>query len=174
LEVFHGPSIDSQPADAEHCLGESAAFSVGATGVEPLQYRWTLNGVDIPGAVEAELVFTTSQETLGTYRCFIRDDCGTEVASHTAELTTGSALFESQPQGATVCVGDSVFLFAGVTGLPSFQWFKDGQAIPGAILPFYSISQAAEQDSGTYHVTAANACGTTASEEAEVVVVDCG
>lgn len=44
------PSIVTQPANATVPLGQTATFSVGATGAGPLTYQWAENGTAIEGA----------------------------------------------------------------------------------------------------------------------------
>lgn len=43
--------MTTQPANKTVRLGRRAKFSVIAAGTEPLQYQWTKNGVNIPGAM---------------------------------------------------------------------------------------------------------------------------
>jgi uncharacterized delta-60 repeat protein len=49
--------ITSQPRSRDAVAGEQVEFRVNATGY-PLYYQWRLNGVDLPGATEATLLFT--------------------------------------------------------------------------------------------------------------------
>lgn len=45
------PTILQQPKSVKVKLGRPAKFTVKATGAGPLSYRWTKNGLDIPGAI---------------------------------------------------------------------------------------------------------------------------
>jgi len=47
------PTIGTEPADVLVGQGWPATFSVDASGVPPLHYRWQRNGVDIPGAADS-------------------------------------------------------------------------------------------------------------------------
>ena len=47
------PTIGTQPADMLVGQGWPATFSVDASGVPPLHYRWQRNGVDIQGAADS-------------------------------------------------------------------------------------------------------------------------
>ena len=47
------PSIASQPANQAVMAGQSATFSVAATGTSPITYQWKKNGTAISGAVLA-------------------------------------------------------------------------------------------------------------------------
>ena len=56
--VVPPPVITQPPADQTVMEGSTATFNVGATGLQPLAYQWSLNGQDIPGA-------TASSFTIG-------------------------------------------------------------------------------------------------------------
>ena len=49
------PTITTQPANQSVQAGQSATFSVVATGSAPLTYQWRKNGTAIPGATGAQL-----------------------------------------------------------------------------------------------------------------------
>src|SRR5205823_8960798 len=55
------PSITTQPANKTVNPGETAKFSVRATGTAPLSYQWRKNGVNITGATSAS--YTTPPTT---------------------------------------------------------------------------------------------------------------
>jgi glucose/arabinose dehydrogenase len=44
------PSITTHPTNQTVAVGQTATFSVAATGTTPLSYQWQKNSVDIPGA----------------------------------------------------------------------------------------------------------------------------
>lgn len=53
----------------------------------------------------------------------------------------------------------------------SFQWYKNGAAIPGATAASYSLSSVRSTDQGSYRVTVSNAAGSVQSREALLTVV---
>ncbi|MCL7414070.1 MAG: DUF1349 domain-containing protein, partial [ANME-2 cluster archaeon] len=81
------PIITMQPVNHTCFIGETATFSVMATGAAPLYYQWQKNGVDIDGANSPS--YTTppmSIESNGsTYRVVVTNDIGT-ITSDQAEL----------------------------------------------------------------------------------------
>ena len=81
------PEITTQPEDQIESAGDTATFSVVATGNAPLTYQWYLNGVEISGATSAD--YTTPTLTLGMnedeYYVVVTNDLG-EVQSSTATL----------------------------------------------------------------------------------------
>ncbi len=55
------PSITTQPASQTVTAGQTATFSVTATGTAPLSYQWQKNGTAISGATSSS--YTTPAET---------------------------------------------------------------------------------------------------------------
>src|SRR6185295_14603086 len=55
------PAITGQPANQTVTAGQTATFSVTASGSGPLTYQWTKNGTNIPGATNAS--YTTPPTT---------------------------------------------------------------------------------------------------------------
>ena len=70
------------------------------------------------------------------------------------------------------CIGDVVILWITATGspIPSYQWYKNGHLIPGAIMSTYEFF-ATYQDAGTYTCVASNLVGNTPSGPIVVTVV---
>ncbi len=56
------PTITAQPANQSVAVGQTATFSVTATGTAPLSYQWQKNGTAIGGATSAS--YTTPVTTL--------------------------------------------------------------------------------------------------------------
>jgi len=55
------PAISSQPASKTVTVGQTASFSVTATGTAPLSYQWQRNGAAISGAISS--TYTTPATT---------------------------------------------------------------------------------------------------------------
>jgi hypothetical protein len=79
-------------------------------------------------------------------------------------------VFTLQPSGATLAAGDDLVLTAEASGLPAFQWRKNGAAIAGATTATLSLSDVKPSDAGTYTVAATNGAGTTLSSAAVISV----
>ncbi len=80
--------------------------------------------------------------------------------------------FKRQPASANVGEGQMVHLTASVGDdeAVSWQWFKDGEAIEGAMLPYHIIESASADAAGVYHVTATNEAGSSHSAPAIISV----
>jgi hypothetical protein len=83
------PAIATQPANATRATGETATFSVVASGAAPLAYQWQKNGQDITGATAAN--YTTTPIALG-------DDGATFM------VTVSNSLGNAKSNGATLTV----------------------------------------------------------------------
>jgi hypothetical protein len=87
------PTITTQPADQSIRAGQTATFSVVASGTAPLSYQWRRNGAAIAGATSAS--YTTPAETTAdngaTFAVAVTNSAGS-VTSRSARLTVGPAL----------------------------------------------------------------------------------
>ncbi len=68
IDVELTPFIISQPSNQLVFAGQSATFSVAANGPVPLQYQWTFDGTNLPGATDSTLLISNAQPSnAGTY-----------------------------------------------------------------------------------------------------------
>ena len=166
------------------------AFSVSGSPASPGSYRVAdlPPGVTITG-VAANGIFNGSTGTLsgtptasGTFLAAItayqnagaRGDAygPTTVAFVIAPATPVTAVFSLQPASRTVAVGSNVTFTASASGTPSptFQWRKDGVAIPAAVGVSFTLTNVQLGQAGAYSVAATNSAGTTVSELAILTV----
>jgi hypothetical protein len=86
------PAIMTQPADKTVTVGQTATFSVTASGSAPLTYQWQRNGTNISGATAAS--YTTPATTLADsntlFRCVVSNAAGS-ATSNAATLTVHSS-----------------------------------------------------------------------------------
>ncbi|MBO4797072.1 MAG: SUMF1/EgtB/PvdO family nonheme iron enzyme, partial [Verrucomicrobia bacterium] len=78
----------------------------------------------------------------------------------------------TQPQSQTVFADDAVTVSVTAIGAEplSYQWYKDGTAITGAIDSSYTINSVQMTDAGSYAVTVSNENGLAASKPAVLKV----
>ncbi|HEY4246802.1 MAG TPA: immunoglobulin domain-containing protein, partial [Lacunisphaera sp.] len=99
-------------------------------------------------------------------------------ASYSATVVSFSAnvapTITTQPVDQTVDVGGPVTLtvVAGGSPSPSYQWYKDGSAISGAMASSYSIVHVALGDAGTYQIVVSNSAGSVTSKGTVLTVRD--
>src|SRR5439155_23209617 len=82
------PSITAQPANQTVAAGQTATFSVTASGTPTLNYQWQKNGSDITGATSASYTtpVTTTADSGELFRVVVSNSAG-NVTSNSATLT---------------------------------------------------------------------------------------
>ena len=87
LTVLIPPAITTQPQAQTVIVGQSATFSVVATGSAPLGYQWSRNGTAVSGATNSMLTLNTAQSAdAGSYTVMVTDVAGS-VPSAVTTLT---------------------------------------------------------------------------------------
>ena len=86
------PSITSQPASATVTAGQTATFSVAASGTAPLSYQWQKNGVNIASATGASYTTppTTAADSGSSFKCVVSNSVGSAI-SNAATVTVNAA-----------------------------------------------------------------------------------
>jgi len=168
------PVIGGQPGNQTVCVGSNALFSVTASvpAGNPLTYQWqTWNGsawVNITGATNATLPLSAVTLSMNTnsYRVILTGRCSV-VTSAFASLYVNAlpavSILASMPP--ILLPTQSVTLTAIVNpGGGTYQWFKNGVAIPGATGA--SLAGLTVNDIGTYKVvyTDPNGCVATSAD----------
>src|SRR5207249_7397835 len=88
------PTLTTQPASQTVTAGQTAAFSVTATGTAPLSYQWQRGGVPISGATLASYTTppTTSTDNGAQFTVVVSNTAGS-VTSSVATLTVSVQRF---------------------------------------------------------------------------------
>jgi hypothetical protein len=86
------PSISSQPGNQTVVAGQTATFSVGASGTGPLSYQWQKNNANILNANSSSYITpaTTTSDSGSTFRCVVTNSAG-NATSNSATLTVTAA-----------------------------------------------------------------------------------
>jgi uncharacterized delta-60 repeat protein len=172
--VSHILAINRQPADLTVEIGETALFSVEASG-QDLEYQWFKDAMLLPGVTNASLVIpSVTTDDAGFYSVTVSDQNRT-VTSRQALLTVmprEPLVITKQPVDITVTQGMGFTLSGKVQGgsIGYFQWQKNGKLIPGATNFDLNVSFAMIQDSGIYSFAVGNNLESLASSNAVVVV----
>ena len=76
------PRITGHPESRTICLGQSASFTVAATGNGPLRYQWLFNDFPMPGQTNATLTLTNVQAaSTGSYRAIVSNPSGSATSA---------------------------------------------------------------------------------------------
>ena len=166
------PAITTQPLAQVVAVGQTATFSVVASGSPTLSYQWTLNGANIAGATGSS--YTTPvlglSDSGGTLQVLVSNPV-TTVASAKAQLTVNAAVapgIQTQPQSLSVPENQpaSFSVVANGTQPLTYQWQKNGAAIAGANGTSYSIAAVQASDAANYSVVVTNTAGSATSANA--------
>ncbi|MCA8959794.1 MAG: immunoglobulin domain-containing protein [Planctomycetes bacterium] len=169
------PIIEVEPASQVACLGDVVLFTTAASGAGPLTYQWRFDGADIPGATMSTLALPDVEPSAaGDYDVVVTNGCGSTPSAAAVLSLEGPPAIVMPPIGQLVCLGSSVTLqFVVDSPTPvTYQWRKNGIAIPGATGSELTITSFSTADAGNYDVAATNACGPTLSPPAGLVPRD--
>ncbi len=170
-----GPSITTQPTNKTVNAGQSASFTVTATGSAPLRYQWFFNtNTPVPTATNATLNLTNAQAgNAGGYSVIITNGAGS-VTSIVASLTVNSPPgITTAPTNQTVIIGSNAtfVVVASGSGTPGYQWYFTNAPLPGATTSSLTITNAQTNDAGGYSVIVTNVFGAATSAIAVLTVV---
>ncbi len=179
------PAIATQPLSQTVTAGQTATFSVALTantGTSPFTYQWKKNGSTNVGTNSASYTTPTltTADSGETFKDVITDHDNRVVTSNSATLTVNASgpsgtapSITTQPasQSALVAATASFSVVATGTAPLSYQWKKNGTAIPGATSASYTTPTIAAADGGAvFTVTVSNAVGNVTSNGATLTV----
>ena len=176
------PSITAQPANQTMSQGQTATFSVAATGTAPLSYVWQKNGSAISGANSSSYTTPplTASDNLEQFRVVVSNKVGAAM-SNSATLdvaaATGTAVAIS-PNTATITTGATQQFTATVTGNSNtgVTWSVSGAGCSGAACGTISggglyTAPANAPSPATLRVTVTSVADPTKSASANITVV---
>ena len=167
------PAIGTQPAAQTVATGQTASFSVEATGTQPLAYQWKKNGTDIPGATASN--HTTPATAIGdngaVFTVVVSNSAGT-VTSTPVTLTVAAVVISTQPAAQTVVVGQSASFSVTATGTGplSYQWKKNGINIGTNSSTYTTSATAIGDNNAVFSVVVSNSTGEVTSSNATLTV----
>ena len=176
--AVQSPSITSQPINQSVIAGQSATFSVAATGSATLSFQWKKYGSNIPGATASSYTTpaTTSTDSGAVFTVVVSNSAGTAISTHATLTVTANAVpptVTTQPQNLSVLPGSSASFWVSATGTSplTYQWKKNGSDIPGATTSSYSTPPTSNADNGAaFSVKVSNSAGTVTSGAASLIV----
>ncbi len=157
--------------------------------------KWELEAVDHESDLQTSpiigndktLYFTTNGKWQKKYKTVLAIKCSSDLADtpwptfgqnaqRTGAAPTGPINVQSHPQSTVAEKGNKALLSTYSKGEwpRTYQWQRNGVAIPGATQPSLTIENATSKDSGLYRVIITNKHGSVTSDEAELKVVSPG
>jgi len=189
VAVNVAPAIISQSGAQSVCSGNSASFSVSATGTG-LSYQW-YNGAtmlsntgNITGSTSNSLVINpvALADASADYHCIISGTCAPPATSTSVALSvTEKVVITGQPIASqSLCSGNTAAFNVNATGTGlTYQWYNgavlltDGGNISGATSATLTIINLTVTDASTgYHciVSGTNPCNPVTSNNSILIV----
>lgn len=166
------PTILQAPSSQSAPVGSNVTFLVAAGGTPPFSFQWQYNGLDIPGATNANLTLSNvTIDQTGTYTVDVNNTLGAANAS--ALLTVGySPTVAVQPLPQEISQGSNAFFQVTASGTPPFnyQWFLYGAAIPLATNSSLELTNVQAANSGPYRVQISSPFGSVLSSNVNLIV----
>ncbi|WP_173218558.1 S-layer homology domain-containing protein [Paenibacillus alba] len=152
------PSITTQPSNQTVMAGQTATFTVAASGDTPLSYQWKKDGAaltdggNISGSRSATLSIAGAQTgDAGSYTVLVTNTAG-NVTSSAVTLTVDTAVpsTPSAPTGITAMAGDGqvTLMWTGVQGAVTYSVYQ------GTASGSYGLTSIATVSGATYSYTA--------------------
>ena len=176
LTVLTPPNLSTQPQPQGVMVGQTATFTVTATGTGPLSYQWRKNAVPIDGATSSSYTTppVTAADDGATFSVVVTNAQGGVTSNDARLIVLMAPDISAQPQSLSVVVGQTATFAVAATGTAplSYQWRKNGAAISGATSSSYKTPPVTTADDGAiFSVVVANGQGSATSGDAKLTVV---
>ncbi len=171
----------STPTNQSVCVGNTASFSVTASGANTPSYQWQVstNGGSAWNPVSTGTGGTTANYTTAAtvagnngamYECLVTAACGNTVTSAVATLTVATTTsITTQPTPQTAYTGGSASFIVVASAL-SYQWYEgptaggvalsNGGSVSGATTATLTLSSLSTNNSGANFYVVVSGCGT--------------
>jgi autotransporter-associated beta strand protein len=191
LTVCTPPSIGTNPTAQSVTAGQSAIFTVAASGVPAVAYQWQDSAIGSSGWVNINTatnasysIPTTSSDNGTNFRCIVFNGCGANATSNSALLTVCTPPYiTGNPVSQSDTAGRSASFLVIAAGSPnfSFQWQDSAIGgsgwtnIPAATNALYSFTPASNQDGWKFrcNVSSTSTCGTPGVSSAAATLSVC-
>jgi aryl-phospho-beta-D-glucosidase BglC (GH1 family) len=171
----------SAPTNESVCVGNTASFSVSASGANTPSYQWQVstNSGSVWNPVSTGTGGTTTNYTTAAtvagnngamYECAVTDPCGNTITSAVATLTVATTTsITTQPTPQTAYTA-GIASFTVVASALSYQWYEgptgsgvalsNGGSVSGATTATLTVSGLATNNSGSNFYVVVSGCGT--------------
>jgi hypothetical protein len=172
------PSLSLQPASQTVTAGQTATFSVMASGTAPISYQWRKDSASISGAIAASYTtpVTTVADNAAKFDVVVSNRAGS-MTSAPATLTVNPApvgpSITTQPANQTVTAGQMATFSVVATGTApiSYQWRRNSTNISGATSASYTTPATTSADNtAKFDVMVSNSVNSVTSTQATLTV----
>jgi len=173
------PTITVEPANQTAATGQTATFTVAASGTAPLSYQWQKNGANISGAASSSYTTpaTTTANNGSTFAVVVSNSAGSVTSSAatltvTADTTPPTVSITSPSSGATLSGTITVTASASDNvAVASVQLQVDGTNVGAAVTTSpYSFSLNTTTLSNGSHDLTAVATDTSGNQATSIAI----
>ncbi len=172
LSAISAPKLLSQPRDTTFCLGNATGIGLNINDEPGLTYQWKLNGKILTNATTKNVSFNSfALADTGSYEVTITNACTLKTTAKIRVTVSPLVSITQQPQGKTLNVGEELKIFVKATGNNNtYQWFRDGKEISGAISDTLVILKVKKVEQGEYYCLIKGICNNVESEKVSIVI----
>ncbi len=165
VTILQSPTITSNPSNQSVDAGETATFTVSATGAGTLTYQWQLStdgGSSWSNVGSSASSYTTPSTTEGMsgyrYRCVVSGSCSPSATSAYATLTVVTSLYPFTSHTFSNCgrTGPNGPSLVQCRGFYSTTWDENPAYFN---MSTNGIQEWTVPETGTYRITCAGAAG---------------
>lgn len=169
--AYIAPVITDQSTDTTVDEGDTVNLYVTATGVPDPTYQWYKDDEVIPGEVSDTLSFISDRLDVGTYKCIVTNEVGSDTSDDIILTIQYAPEISSQSGDTYSNIGVYTTISVTASGVPSptYQWYKDDIVISGATNSSYSFYMSISY-AGTYKCVLTNVVGSIDSDDIEVIL----
>ncbi|MBQ8175701.1 MAG: hypothetical protein IJ035_01530, partial [Oscillospiraceae bacterium] len=123
-------AITTQPTNYTGKVGDTAKFTVAATGATSYQWQqntgagWTNINTTVGRSKTFSIGVTTARAKY-QYRCVVSDGTNTVTSNAVKMVVAETLAITTQPTNYTGAIGDTAKFTVGATGATSYQWYQN-------------------------------------------------
>jgi hypothetical protein len=169
------PTITTQPAPQSVAAFSPVTFGVGVSDTASLSYQWRRNGVNIPGATNAQYTFSPEPLADAFFSVAVFNPAGAVLSSNVALKVFIPVVVTAPPEDRVVFPMNTniTLTVAAASAAPPlrYQWRHDGVPISIATNSSYTIQTVQPADDGLYDVVLTDNAAPVTSPPARLTVV---
>jgi hypothetical protein len=150
----------SKSNDTIICAGQPVTLKVVSEGYD-LNYSWYKNNILVKSGTSPGVSFSNPlADDSGVYKCNIAGSCGAVISTEINLIVYPVTIIKSITPNTDAPFGTDVVLNVDADGHNLlYQWQKDGNQIPEATYPEFTLVNVDAGNTGLYRVNVAGSCG---------------
>ncbi len=169
VHINVAPDFAVQTDSVSTCLGSTDSIWFSPIG-DSLTFQWYKNDVAIAGATDTILRFDpVAYADTANYYCVSTNVCGLDTSDHAYLNINIVPVITNQPDSLSICMGnDAQFVVEATGDSLNYQWYKDGNPLPGETNDTLNFSNIDLTYEGNYTVVITNTCASIESDTAQL------